>query len=726
MSEFSERLRTRSRIEQEAFESALERIGASVTGERARDLAEMDVPRYLDEAVGAIFEYFHLTPTKVSSAYTDQDKRLDALLHPQGIMRRRVRLVGKWYRSAVGAMLGFLENGTPVALLPHGVAGYCFVDPVSGQRVQITKENAHCVKKDAFCLYRPLPHGKLEVRDIARFAFAVLDIDDYLMLVFVSVLAAVIGLLPAWANNVVFENVIPYGNANQVLPIAGLLFGAAFSQATINMSRSLIIARLGSKLDASTLAAVMARVLLLPPDFFIKEQPGELASRVLSISTLAQLLVNVVFTTGLSLVISLVYVVQIFFLAPPLVWPAIAVIAANIILAIASTWANERYNCRQLENNANLAGLFAGLLAGIGKIKLSGAERRAFTRWAENYAQVASDAYDRPLLLKASYVLVTAVSLIGVMLFYFIAASAKVTVADYMSFNVAYGVVSGAIMAFASVSNQIASIRPTMQLVMPLLEREPESHGGEQLVESISGAVELTNVTYRYGVDSPAVIDKLSLSIRPGEHVAIVGRTGSGKTTLVRLLLGFARPDQGGVYYDGRDLAALDVRSLRRQIGVVLQDGKLVPGTIYENITLASAMPTMDDAWKAAEIAGIAQDIRNMPMGMKTRICEGSSNISVGQRQRLLIARAIADNPKLLVFDEAMSSLDAKMQRQVMESLSTLDCTRIVVAHRLSTVRSCDRVLVLEDGHIVEDGTFDELMADNGPFADFVASWSKA
>ena len=674
----------------------------------------------LDAAMNVLLAFFNVAPAGTRAVGDTVEQRLDSMLHPHGIMRRRVTLTEKWYVRAIGAMLGSLQDGTPVALIPRGVEGYCYVDPATGKRVAITHSNASAIQPEALCLYRPLPLKPLGLRDLATFALRALSISDYVMVIAVSVIATIIGLLPAWANQVIFDKVVPYGKPSLILPVAALLVGVVLSQAIIGIARSLVITRIGTKLNIQMQAAVMARVLLLPPNFFTEHQPGELTNRAMAITSLTQMLMQVVFTTGLSSVLSLVYVGQIVHFAPELTIPALFVILANVIVTTVATLANMRYDQQRLENSAGLSGTLVALLGGISKIKLAGAERRAFARWAQDYAQVAKTVYDRPLLLKASSVITTAVSLAGTILIYFFASVAQVSVADYMAFNVAYGLVTGAIMALAGIGTQIASIQPTMQLVEPVLNCQPEIHDDAEQVESITGAIELTGVTFRYREDGPAVVSDLTLAIDPGDYVAIVGRTGCGKSTVVRLLLGFEKPEQGGIYYDGRDLASLDVRSLRRHIGVVLQTGKLVTGSIFQNITLSAPHLTMDEAWEAAEMAGIADDIRAMPMGMFTFISEGSGSISGGQRQRLLIARAVASKPKLLIFDEATSALDNITQRQVSDALAALDCTRIVVAHRLSTIRSCNRILVLDGGRIVEDGTYDELIEQGGIFAELV------
>lgn len=680
---------------------------------------QLPVDRF-DSALGVLLSHFNVKPSDVQPVGDTIEQRLDSMLHPHGIMRRKVRLEGAWYKDAIGAMLGTLQDGTSVALLPRGIAGYCYVDPSSGKRVRVTDGNAGSIQPDALCLYRPLPLKPLGLRDLALFGLRSLGLSDYVTVVLVSAIATAIGLLPAWANQVIFDQVVPYGKPSLVLPVAALLIGAALSQAVIGVARSLVVARIGTKLNIQVQSAVMARVLLLPPRFFSEHQPGELTNRAMAVTSLVQLLMQVVFTTGLSSVLSLVYIVQIAGFAPQLTIPALFVLVVNAVVTTVATLANMRYDQKQLENTAGLSGTLVSLLAGISKIKLAGAERRAFARWAQNYAEVAKTTYNRPLLLRASSVITTATGLAGTILIYFLASATNVSVADYMAFNVAYGLVTGAIMALAGIGTQIAAIQPTMQLVKPVLECQPEAREGDQPVEDITGAIQLSGVTFRYSQDGPAIVDELSLKVHPGDYVAIVGRTGCGKSTLVRLLLGFEQPEKGTVCYDGRDLATLDVRSLRRHIGVVLQAGRLVSGNIFQNITLSAPQLTMDEAWEAAEMSGIADDIRAMPMGMFTYISEGSGSISGGQRQRLLIARAVAPKPKLLIFDEATSALDNITQRQVSDALGALDCTRIVVAHRLSTIRNCDRILVLDGGRIVEDGTYDELVAQGGVFAELV------
>ena len=424
--------------------------------------------------------------------------------------------------------------------------------------------------------------------------------------------------------------------------------------------------------------------------------------------------------SGLTAVFSLVYVVQIGAYAPSLVAPALAVLAVQVVVGAAVAVTQARRQRLIVDADLKVSGMVPTLLNGITKVKLAGAEKRAFAQWAETEAEYLAAQYDLPLWYKVADTLPALVALVGTIVIYWFAGSTGVTLADFMAFNVAYGAVSGAIVSLALTGGKFAQVRSYLDAVQPILEAVPESTQQGKQVTSLSGSIELSGVTFRYDPDQPPVLEDLSLKVRSGEYLAIVGKSGSGKSTVLRLLLGFEKPERGAVYYGGQDVADMDARSLRRVIGVCLQNGNLFSGDIFSNIVLAAPHATMDDAWEAAELAGIADDIRAMPMGMHTLITEGSGGVSGGQRQRILIARAVCSKPRVLIFDEATSALDNVTQKHVSDSLTKLKCTRIVVAHRLSTIKLADRIVMLDGGRIVEEGTYDELMAADGTFADLV------
>jgi ATP-binding cassette subfamily C protein len=308
---------------------------------------------------------------------------------------------------------------------------------------------------------------------------------------------------------------------------------------------------------------------------------------------------------------------------------------------------------------------------------------------------------------------------------------AGITYAQFIAFSAAYSSFNGVVGGAIGLISQYFMIQPQIENLRPILEAVPENTDDKEDAGQLSGALEVGHLSFAYESSMPDgkggstqvrgedVIHDVSFSIAAGESVAIVGKSGSGKSTLVRLLLGFEEPRKGTVSYDGQDLADLSLPSVRSQLGVVLQNGQLMTGDIFTNI-VGTRNLTQEDAWQAAEDAGVAEDIAQMPMGMQTVISEGSSNISGGQRQRILIARALVGKPVLLIFDEATSALDNRSQAIVTKSLEKLKATRIIVAHRLSTIRNCDRIIVMDQGRLAEMGSFDELVEKGGIFAELV------
>jgi ABC-type bacteriocin/lantibiotic exporter with double-glycine peptidase domain len=373
-----------------------------------------------------------------------------------------------------------------------------------------------------------------------------------------------------------------------------------------------------------------------------------------------------------------------------------------------------------MEHEAKESGMTYAMITGVQKIKLAGAEKRVFAKWLNLYSAGAELVYNPPVFIKINSVISLGISLISNIILYSLAVKSGISQSSYFAFTTAYGMLSGAFMTLSGMALSAARIKPILEMAEPFLNTEPETSDNKEIVTSISGGVELDHISFRYAEDLPLVIDDLSLKVKPGEYVAIVGKTGCGKSTLMRILLGFEKPERGSVRFDGKDINTLDLPSLRKRIGTVMQDAGLFQGEIYSNIVITAPELTLADAWEAAEKAGIAADIREMPMGMNTVIGEGQGGISGGQRQRLMIARAIAPKPKLLMFDEATSALDNKTQKQVSEALDSMGCTRIVIAHRLSTIKHCDRIIVIDGGHIIEDGTYDDLIAANGYFAELV------
>lgn len=721
MALFESQIEVRQRLDDELLENAYASLAMSIGGNRNNPAFHVDDLKRIDGAARACLRYCGVRRGNVPDDISDLNERIEWLCRPSGTMHRMVRLDGTWYQDAFGAMLGYLDTGEPIALLPDAIGGYYYHDPTTGRKVRVTKKVVPHIAPEATFFYRPLPQGKLHILDLLRFLVAVFDRSDYVFVFMAALAATLVGVLPAMANQIAFKTVIPSGQSDLIAPIGALLVGVALSNTLINVCRNIVMARVTTKLRIATEAATFSRVLLLPTSFFKDYESGDLASRVSQVTVLMQLLTSLLLGSGLTAFLSLVYIGQIGFYAPALVTPALIVTILQALLTILVAVISSRRQQKAMESSSKLSGLVTALLNGISKLKLAGAEDRAFFKWAEEYSTYAREMYNQPFVERALPAIITAISMAGTIVIYYRAGRAHLSVANYMSFSAAYGMISGAITSISSMAGQVARIRPLLEMVSPILEASPETAEDKPSVERLTGGIEVSNVWFKYAEGASYVLRNLSFKIRPGEYVAIVGKSGCGKSTALRCLLGFEKPERGTVLYGPYDVTKVDLRSLRRSIGTVMQDGKLFLGDIFSNITVSAPTATLDDAWKAAEIAGIADDIRRMPMGMQTLLTEGSGGISGGQRQRIMIARAICGNRRILMFDEATSALDNVTQRHVADALAELNCTRIVVAHRLSTVRHCDRILVMNNGCIEEEGTYEELIAKDGLFADLVA-----
>lgn len=717
---FDNQIKTRREADQQLLDDSFVRVAGVVMGQRRAE-AFGDDRIVTKNAIDEILKYYHYRTLDLPDSIKSPDDQLDYCLRPHGIMRRSIKLTEGWYKDAYGPILGFIKkDGTPVALLPGTVKGYHFKDPRSGKVIKLNRTTEKLIDDDAICFYRPLPQKKLSIPDLILFMKRSVTLSDIIMIVAASCSVSLVGLLIPRLTATLTGPVLKSGRVDALIALAICLLCVSFSNQLLSSVSGFISNRLSTKSSVAVQASMMMRLMSLPADFFRNYSAGELRSRSQSVNQLCSLLMGMVMSTGLTSLTSLMYITQIFSYTPMLVVPSILITLVTVVFSTVSTLVQIKINKKLMEHEAKESGMSYAMITGVQKIKLAGAEKRIFAKWLNLYSEGAELTYNPPMFIKINTVISTAISLISTIIMYYLAIKSGIDQPSYFAFTAAYGMLSGAFMSLSGVALSAARIKPILEMAEPFLKTEPETSENKEIVTGITGGVELDHVSFRYGEDLPLVIDDLSIKIKPGDYVAIVGKTGCGKSTLVRLLLGFEKPEKGSVRFDGKDINTLDLPSLRKKIGTVMQDAGLFQGDIYSNIVITAPELTLDAAWAAAEKAGIADDIRAMPMGMNTIIGEGQGGISGGQRQRIMIARAIAPNPKLLIFDEATSALDNKTQKQVSEALDSMGCTRIVIAHRLSTIKHCDRILVVDNGHIIENGTYDELIEKNGYFAELV------
>ena len=716
---FDNQIRQRKQSDQDRFEDSILRMASVVVGNRYGDSLADD--RIITKhAIDDILKYYHCKPVDIPESLKEPEEQLEYALRPYGLMYRVVELKENWFKDGFGPVIAFREeDGVPVALFPKELVGYYFRDS-NGKKITVNKKNMKEFGRDAICFYRPLPLRSIGIPDLLLFLKNCVNIGDLIIVFGFNLLSTLVGLLMPGITKIMAGFVLESGKPSLLWGTAVFMLCVAVSTRLIEIVDMMAGTRLEIKTSIPVDSAMMMRIMSLPASFFKKYSAGELSSRSQAVNQLCSLMMGTALSTGLTAFTSLLYVTKIFQYTPALTVPAVVVVAATVVMMILTSLVQIKRSRDMMECNVKESGLTYALISGVQKIKLAGAEKRAFAKWADTYSKGAALTYNPPMFIKINSTIQTAITLVGTIVIYYTAVMSRVSPAEYLAFNAAYGMLMGAFTSMAGTVLQVAQIKPVLEMAEPFLKAEPEISDGREILTRLSGAIELNNVYFRYNEDMPYVVDGLSLKIRQGEYVAIVGKTGCGKSTLVRLLLGFEKPEKGAIYYDGKDINKVDLRSLRRRIGTVTQDGGLFQGDIYSNIVISAPHLTLDDAWKAAEMAGIADDIRAMPMGMQTLISEGQGGISGGQKQRIMIARAIAPNPKILIFDEATSALDNKTQRQVAEALDSLKCTRIVIAHRLSTIKNCDRILVLNEGKILEEGTYEQLIDKNGYFAQLV------
>ena len=642
-----------------------------------------------------------------------------------GVRCREVKLEDRWWRHGnSGVLLAFQgDDNRPVALLPRLVGGYRIVDPVSGASQRVNEERARKLSQDAWSFYRPLPNDRaVGVQDLLRYAAKNLT-GDLARFVITGCIAGILTIMPAVLIGVLVDRVLPLKVGGLLVQLAVGLVALAAVGTLLMMLQGTALMRLEGRVAARLGAAVWDRLLVLRSNFFRDFTAGDLAARVAVFQTLRDQVSGVVGGAILAVIFLIPAFVIIFAYDPGLGWLSLGIGLVSLLVTVVFGLLQIDPQRRRYAATRQLAGDLFQFINGIGKLRSSGAEGSAFAFWARKYRGQQQAAMDIGKLSEHVVAFSAAVpALASAALFAFALSKGtdSLAVGDFLAVYVMSMTFYVAIARLGQSFEAIAAIAPGVEQIQPVLKAVPEETPTGDAVVELNGEIQFDRVSFRYDEDGPLDLDDVSLRARPGEFVAIVGETGSGKSTLMHLALGLQEPSVGAVYYDGRDLANLNKRVVRKQIGVVMQDGALRPGNIADNIIGLSDYLTLDDAWRAARQAAVADDIEAMPMGMFTMVGDSMATFSGGQAQRIMIAAALVRSPRILFLDEATSWLDAENQRKVMEGIESLAVTRIVIAHRLSTIRKANRIYVLQAGRVVQQGGFDELLESAGLFRDLM------
>jgi len=651
---------------------------------------------------------------------------LRSIIRLAGMQIRQVTLEGDWYKQDSGPLFAFLgPRRRMVALLPVSPERYRLLDPEAAESRLVDEELAQQIDPVAFMAYACLPEKALTLSGFFRFFLKQCWPGDIGSLLFIGLVAGLVPILTPLVTQTIFEDILPIYERQGLMLVVQVMVVSAFATVGIAFARGVTFLRIKSKAGFAAEAALWIRLLSLPAGFFRRYDAGDLAQRMDSVSQISMMLsstaVSALFNTLFSfwsLLVMLYYSWKLTLVAG-LIWVVYFGISALL------QWRMLVVKRRLMAATGETAGQVLQLFGGLSKFRLQGAEAQAFYLWARKFGEQWK--WNRAFRWRSNWqelVNIIQPVVLSMLIFWLTmhwltdetAAKPFLTLPQFMGFNAALTGFNATLTGMVAVIGSLLDIVPQFERIRPILETQPEVSEDRAEAGEISGRVEISNVNFRYDPELPPVLRNVSLQVSPGQFAAVVGASGSGKSTLLRLLLGFEKPESGSIYFDGQDLAELNIVSVRAQMGVVLQNGQLMAGDILTNI-IGSLPLTVDDAWQAAEMVGLGDDIRAMPMGMYTVISEGASNISGGQRQRILIARAIVHKPRLLLFDEATSALDNKTQAMVTESLDRLNATRIVVAHRLSTITNADVIYVMDKGAIVEQGNYEELMKKEGLFA---------
>lgn len=631
---------------------------------------------------------------------------------------RQVFLPEKWWKTDNGPLVASLgEDGAPVALLPAAGGKYKMVNPRDGSERIVDRETALKINPKAHMFYRVLPGREVKAADLARFCWHGSVKKDLPLVAFIGMLGGILNMFVPIANGILFDSIIPDGERGQLLQMALILGSLGVSAVLFQLVRTLAMLRVEGRIDTLTQAAVWDRVLSLPVSFFRQFTAGELAMRAMGVKKIRKALSGPVITTLLSAIFSVFNLGLLFVYSSKMAVYALALILVPVAVTFACSLLQLRYERELTDASNKIVGQVLQIIGGIGRFRVAGAEKRAFFQWAKAFGRQKEIETKNKTLKNVLTTFNEIFPILSSMVIFYVAFSSNaVGAGGFIAFNSAFSAFMAAMLALSGMIPALNSIVPTFESIKPILGALPEYDEVKEDPGELDGSIELSHITFRYKPDAPAVLNDLSLKVNKGEYLAIVGPSGCGKSTILRLLLGFEKPESGKIYYGVNDMEKVDIRAIRRQLGVVMQTSQLMAGDIKSNIIGANLNLTTEDAKEAAEMAGIYEDIQAMPMGMFTVISEGGSTLSGGQRQRLMIARAIAGRPKIIFFDEATSALDNRTQATVSRSMDSLKATRIVIAHRLSTIMKCDRILVIDKGRIVEQGSYEELMKNGSMF----------
>ena len=719
----------------EAQKNLNSQTASEAFGELAAPLAPREEYAFLEGApllvaAGAVGKAIGATicPPAKSENLARIKEPLEAIARASRLRMRQVLLEGQWWQQDCGPLVAYTKQGLPMALLPISGARYELFNPVNKTKTKVDENVAATIDFQAYMFYRSLPDKALKVWELTRFALYGRG-KDVLSIVAMGIAVTLLGMLTPFTTNILIDNAIPDSDRGLLWQIGLGLIMAAIATALFSLTQGLSLLRVETASDSSMQTAVWDRLLNLPISFYRQYTTGDLQSRVSSVTSIRRQLGGNTLIELITGSFDLLYLALLFFYDVKLAFVALAVAILIVIVTTVSGSILVHKVHPLLKIEGDIFGHVVQLINGIAKLHVAGAEERAFASWSKNYRQQIdlelSTQYIEDAVALFNTVIPTITS--GILYWFVVqtlsdpeaSKASALTVGSFLAFNNAFGTFIGGAVGVSNTVTDTLQVLPQWKRAKPITQAVSEVDLTKADPGKLTGRITLDRISFRYQQEGALILNDVSIKAEPGEFIALVGGSGSGKSTLLRLILGFESPEEGKVYYDGQDLSGLNINAVRRQLGVVLQNGKIMSGSIFDNLS-GGAQITLEEAWTAARMSGFADDILSMPMGMHTVVSEGGGNLSGGQRQRLIIAKALILKPNILLFDEATSALDNRTQAIVSENLDKLEVTRIVIAHRLSTIQNADRIYVLSEGSVVQQGNFEELSNQEGLFASLI------
>ena len=725
------------RLSDRAYQNTLSTISAVVTRKK-------DVENVFNSDEVAVQKVFRMVAKKTRIEVKENEKHypntkagIQAIAKDNTVRLREVLLRDKWYHDDCGHLIAFYridgnielsdsndidENYRPVALIKKKDS-YMMYDPADNSVTKITAENSSRINPMAFMLYRTITKDKITIKDLCFFTFADIKVD-FVRFVIIGLLCTLIGMLTPMMTKNFIDYVIPNAARTMAVQICFLVFVCNMASLLGSIAKSLANMRLQTKSQNVLQTAIIDRLLRLPVNFFKNYTSGDLSDRAMTISQIQQTISGIILSAVMNLLFSIVYLVQEFNYCAYFAKLGLLFLLVPVLVPFIACFATYHWEKALIESGGKITGMLFQFLSGIEKIRNSNSERRVFSEWSREYTRQRTFGYNIEAVNNVMQT-INAVypTLVSILFYFFFSVAMKekkiasLSTGTFMAFLSAYGSFQGAVLAFTGSILSIRNLIPMSKRVKSILDETPEIQDNKPSIGKLEGSIEINHLNFRYEEKGPLILDDVNMKIEAGEYIGIVGTSGAGKSTLLRMILGFEKPESGAIYFDRQDMNDFDVGSIRRQMGVVLQNDTVLQGTMLQNIVGSSGLKEAD-AWAAAKAVALDKDIREMPMGMFTMIPAGGLSISGGQLQRLIIARAIIRKPNILLFDEATSALDNVTQAVVRQSLDELKVTRIVIAHRLSTIIHADRIYVMKNGKVIETGNYEELIKMNGYFAE--------